>query len=121
MHPKCVLIVDDHAEVRQALRSLFVSNGLEVCGEAVNGLDAIQKAQNLNPDLILLDLSMPVMNGLEAARELSKIMPNVPLVMFTNHASKSMEEEARKVGILRVISKNGAYDRLVTHARELLN
>jgi two-component system chemotaxis response regulator CheY len=121
LRPKCVLIVDDHSGIRQALRSLFVSKGLEVCGEAVNGLDAIEKARNLKPDLILLDLSMPVMNGLEAARELTRIMPNVPLMMFTNHAGKIMEEEAHKAGIRMVISKTGPYDRLMNHARELLN
>jgi two-component system chemotaxis response regulator CheY len=75
MVPKCVLIVDDHAVVRKGVRSLFTSNGFEVCGDAVNGLDAIEKAKGLQPDLNVLDLSMPVMDGLAEARERSKIMP----------------------------------------------
>jgi two-component system chemotaxis response regulator CheY len=118
---KCVLIVDDHAEMRKALRSLFSSNGFEVCGEAVDGRDAITKAQELSPDLILLDLSMPVMNGLDAARELPKLMPEVPLVMFTNHTGAIMEEEARKAGIRRLLSKNDPYDKLMEQASELLD
>jgi DNA-binding NarL/FixJ family response regulator len=119
--PKCVLIVDDHAVVRKGLRSLFTSNGFAVCGEAVNGPDAIEKAKELQPDLILLDLSMPVMNGLAASREISKIMPDVPLLMFTTDSSSELEEEAHRAGIGEVISKNKPYDRLITQARRLLN
>jgi two-component system chemotaxis response regulator CheY len=117
---KCVLIVDDHPSVRKVLRTIFDANGFTVCGEAVDGRDAIEKAQELRPDLILLDLSMPVMNGLDAARELKKIMPNVPLVMFTNHTGAIMEEEARSAGIRSIMSKNTPYDALLSQARELL-
>jgi two-component system, chemotaxis family, chemotaxis protein CheY len=116
-----ILIVDDHAAMRAALRFFFTSGGFEVCGEAVNGLDAIQKAQELHPDLILLDLSMPVMNGLDAARELTQLMPSVPLMMFTDHSGKIMEEEARNAGVVSVISKSQPYDRLMNCARELLD
>jgi DNA-binding NarL/FixJ family response regulator len=119
--PKCVLIVDDHPNVRKVLRTIFDANGFTVCGEAVDGRDAIEKAQELRPDIILLDLSMPVMNGLEAARELNKIMPAVPLMMFTNHTGTIMEEEARKAGIRSILSKNTPYDILLNEARELLN
>jgi two-component system chemotaxis response regulator CheY len=118
--PKCVLIVDDNARVRQALRSLFTSNGFEVCGEAVNGLDAIEKARELHPDLILLDLSMPLMNGLEAARNLSNIMPDVPLMMFTTDSAAALVEEAHRAGIVELVSKDGPYSKLVTQARKLL-
>lgn len=115
-----VLVVDDHAAVRHALCLLFKSSEFEVCGEAVNGHDAIEKAQELCPDLILLDLSMPIMNGLDAARELTKLMPQTPLMMFTNQISKTMEEEARKVGIRSIISKDKLYDRLMEDARQVL-
>jgi len=71
---KSVLIVDDSAYVRQALCELFKREGdFEVCGEAENGKDAIKKAQELRPDLIVLDLSMPVMNGFDAARTLKTV------------------------------------------------
>jgi two-component system response regulator NreC len=116
-----ILIVDDHAAVRKALRLLFNAHGFEICGEAANGRDAIAKAQELRPDLILLDLSMPVMNGLDAARELTKLMPQVPLIMFTNHMGKIMEEEAQKAGICSLMSKDECYDKLINNALEVLD
>jgi two-component system chemotaxis response regulator CheY len=69
--PKRILIVDDNAAIRTVSRFLFDVPGFEVCGEAVDGADAIKKAQDLCPDLIVLDLSMPEMNGRETARELT--------------------------------------------------
>lgn len=74
----CVLIVDDHAIIRKMLHALFKAHDMEVC-EAENGAEGVQKAQDLNPGLVILDLSMPVMNGLEAARALQLTMPHVPL------------------------------------------
>jgi CheY-like chemotaxis protein len=84
---KSILIVDDHEYVRRAVRSLFASTGLRVCGEAVDGVDAIQKAEELQPDLVVLDLSMPNMNGIEAARALKKIRPQLPILLLTAHFS----------------------------------
>jgi len=76
--PKTVLIVDDNAVIRQALGDLLKKESdFAVCGEAENGRQAIEKAQQLRPDLIVLDLSMPVMNGLGAARTLKRLMPGV--------------------------------------------
>jgi CheY-like chemotaxis protein len=80
-----VMIVDDHAVIRRMLREVFEAEDLDVL-DAVNGADGVQKAQQVKPGLIILDLSMPVMNGLEAARELKVLMPHVPLLMFTNNA-----------------------------------
>ena len=80
--------------MRTVLRSLFSNNGFEVCGEAVNGVDAIEKADEFRPDLIVLDFCMPGMDGLEASRQITKLMPDVPLMMFTSHVSKVMEEDA---------------------------
>jgi two-component system chemotaxis response regulator CheY len=115
-----ILIADDHAAVRTVLHSLFDKNGFEVCGEAVNGLDAIEKAEEFHPDLIVLDFCMPVMDGLEASRQITKLMPDVPLMMFTSHVSKVMEEDARKAGIRRIIVKGESFQRLVDDARDLL-
>ena len=81
---KTILIVDDNAYVRQMICEAFKrESDFEVCGEAENGKEAIDQALALHPDLIVLDLSMPVMNGLDAARELKNRMPSVPLLMFT--------------------------------------
>lgn len=65
--PKCILIVDDHEHIRKIIRNVLErESGFEVCGEAIDGYDAIEKAQELRPDLILLDMSMPRMNGIQA-------------------------------------------------------
>lgn len=104
-----ILIVDDSAQIRRQLRSYFQQNSnWKVCGEAVDGRDAIHKAEELNPDLIILDLSMPLMNGFEAARELKQIRPQVPLLMFTTFKTSVLEEEAAAVGFAAVLSKSEA-------------
>jgi DNA-binding NarL/FixJ family response regulator len=92
------------------LRQLFESrSGWEVCGEAVNGRDAVEKAQQLKPDLIVLDLSMPEMDGLQAARVLKSVMPEVPIILFTNFGQDPfIEREALAVGIRDVVSKANA-------------
>src|ERR1700692_4378898 len=81
---KCILIVDDNLPIRKSIRRFLESEtDFEVCGEAVDGLDAIEKARELNPDLIILDLSMPRMNGAAAASVLKRTMPHVPIILFT--------------------------------------
>jgi DNA-binding NarL/FixJ family response regulator len=83
--PKSVLIVDDNHSIRFLLRSLIESAGFAVCAEAENGEDGIAKAQQTMPDLILLDFSMPRMNGAEATVVLKALMPRVPIILFTLH------------------------------------
>jgi DNA-binding NarL/FixJ family response regulator len=78
----------------------------EVCGEAENGRVAIDKAQRLKPDLIVLDLAMPVMNGLEAARILRATMPEIPILMYTSFATSNLAEEAMAAGATRVATKS---------------
>ena len=86
MGKKGVLIVDDNAVVRSSLGRLFKAYPeFEVSGEAENGQDAIDKAERLKPDLIILDLAMPVMNGLNVAPILRKMLPDVRLILFTAH------------------------------------
>jgi DNA-binding NarL/FixJ family response regulator len=92
-----------------------------VCIEASNGLDAIAKAELSRPDLIILDLGMPEMNGFEAATVLQKTMPKVPLFMFTSHQSRDVESQAASVGIRAVFSKYTGINALVAQARELLD
>ena len=102
-----ILIVDDSPVVRRALRSNFEQHkDWIVCGEAADGREAIEKARQLNPNLIILDLSMPRMDGLAAARELNRIQPNVPLLMFTTFKNPSIEREAIAAGCADVISKS---------------
>jgi DNA-binding NarL/FixJ family response regulator len=112
------LVVDDHEVIRRQLRSLFDSDPeFVVCGEAVHGVDAIDKAQQLSPDLIILDLSMPEMNGLEAASALRYMMPTVPLFLLTAHYSRELELTALASGVCAVFSKHEDLDSLVARAR----
>ena len=105
--PKRVLIVDDHAAVRRAIvQMLAYQREFEVCGEAENGRIGIDKAQRLKPDLIILDLSMPVMNGLEAARVLRSVLPAVPILMYTSFATSNLADEALAAGVSRVATKS---------------
>jgi two-component system chemotaxis response regulator CheY len=119
---KCVLIVDDNASIRQALCGLFEGEAdFEVCGEAENGKVAIEKARELHPDLIVLDLSMPVMNGFEAARVLKRVMPTVPLILYSAFGDEFAEQQARLIGISEVVSKAEHAAVLIDKARALLN
>jgi DNA-binding NarL/FixJ family response regulator len=122
VYVKSILIVDDSPMIRRSLRELLEKqDGLAVCGEAENGLDGIEKAQQLHPHLIVLDLSMPVMNGLDAARKLKQLMPAVPLVMFTNHASDSLAAIALEAGIDSLKDKSEGVAILVNSIRSLLD
>ena len=117
-----ILIVDDSAPLRKTLRRCFECEpGWQVTGEAVNGKDAIDKACELHPNIILLDLSMPEMNGLEAAKALKKIMPSIPLVMFTSFTTANLENEALACGICRVLIKSDPMAKLVGCVRSLVS
>lgn len=121
MPGRLVLIVDDNPIVRQALCQLFTREGdFNVCGEAENGREAIEKAQLLQPDLIVTDLSMPVMNGLEEARILKTLMPTVPVIVFTAHSDPRVEKEAVAAGVSAVVSKSQAVTVVIATARSLL-
>ena len=118
---KTVLIVDDNACVRQALCELFTrEEDFEVCGVAENGRDAIDEAGRLHPDLIVLDLSMPVMNGLEAARVLKRVMPTIPLMMYSAFGDSLPEKEVKLTGISEIVSKFDPAPLLLKKARALV-
>ena len=119
--PSGILIVDDNAVIRRMVRTEFEDiAGWEVCGEAENGWEAIEKARELKPDLIVLDLAMPIMNGLEAAPVLKGMLPAVPIILFTLHDNKAVEREAFSVGVSAVVSKAASMKSLVQHAQGLL-
>jgi DNA-binding NarL/FixJ family response regulator len=120
MQPR-ILIVDDSSLVRNLLRTCFeAQSGWEVSGEACNGQEAIAMAQQVHPNLIVLDLSMPVMNGLDAAKALTKLMPLVPLVMFTSFKTSNLEHDALAAGVRKVIVKSGPLADLVVCVRSLV-
>jgi DNA-binding NarL/FixJ family response regulator len=116
-----ILIADDSLFIREALCNLFEREAdFRVCGEAENGKEVIAKAQQLHPDVILLDFSMPVMNGFDAARILKRIMPRVPLVMYSGFADRLAEQQARLIGISEVVSKSERASVLIDKVRNLL-
>jgi DNA-binding NarL/FixJ family response regulator len=116
--PKSVLIVDDHEAVRRELRRLFQSQPeFTVCGEAVDGADAISKAEELSPDLVILDLAMPEMNGLEAAGALRFMLPEGVLFLLTAYKNRELELAAFQSGIRAVFSKYDDLDGLISRAR----
>lgn len=117
---KRVLIIEDHAAVRTVMRSLFEGQGFEVW-DAEDGAEGVRKAQELVPDLVILDLAMPVMNGLDAARVLKKLVPKTPLMMFTNSEGKNLEDDARSSGISAVAFKSEGSASLLMKAKALLN
>ena len=118
---KTILIVDDNAYIRRELCELFKrEEDFEICGEAENGKEAIARALELHPDLIVLDLSMPVMNGLDAARELKRLMPTVPLIMYSLFGDVFVEQQACLIGISELVSKSQPAAILVNKARSLL-
>lgn len=115
-----VLIVDDSPLVRQCLVRLFADGGFEVCDEAESGPAAIEKAQRLNPSLIVMDLSMPGMNGIEAARRLRQILPTVVIIILSDYGGMFPDQEARAVGIAAIVSKVECSSVLLREARILL-
>jgi DNA-binding NarL/FixJ family response regulator len=102
-----IAIVDDNWAIRKTLRTGIETNtDWEICGEAENGEAAVALVEAMKPDLVVLDLSMPVLNGLEAARQVRDIAPATGMVLFTNYASPELAKLAKNVGISAVISKD---------------
>jgi CheY-like chemotaxis protein len=118
--PKRVLIADDSYDMRQLLCRVFeAEEGFEMCSEAVDGADAVAKARQYLPDLIILDLSMPVMNGLLAARIIHREMPGIPIILYTLYAQAIQQDEATAAGIRRVVPKTEIMA-LVRHAHDVV-
>jgi two-component system chemotaxis response regulator CheY len=114
-------VVDDNPAIRAVLRRILEFNdGWTVCGEAVDGRDGVDKAKELHPDLVVLDLSMPVMNGLEAARILHQTMPKLPVILCSLHSDELLQREAAAVGVTAVVSKAHNMQTLINKAKQLL-
>jgi DNA-binding NarL/FixJ family response regulator len=121
MRPKRILIADDSDVVRRAVYSCLIRGEFEVCGEAVDGEDAIEKARALKPDLILLDVAMPRTNGIVAASVLKHMMPNVLIVLFTMYSEAVARTFSRQeLAFDAVIAKADGMTRLTQCVQDLL-
>ena len=118
---KAILIADDNAFVRTALYEFFQREpDFTVCGLAENGIEAVEEAVRLHPDVIVLDVAMPVMNGVEAARLLREEMPGVPIIIYSAAADEATRRAARLAGVAEVISKSDRVSALIHAARGLV-
>jgi DNA-binding NarL/FixJ family response regulator len=115
-----ILVIDDGDSVRDIIRIFLERDGFEVCGEAADGVEAIEQAKKLKPDLIILDLAMPRMNGAEAASVLSQTMPDVPIVLLTLYQNVLGTALASAIGVRAVVDKTDGMDKLVACVRSLL-
>jgi DNA-binding NarL/FixJ family response regulator len=116
-----ILVADDHHVVRKGVCSLLESRrDLEVCGEATNGEEAIQKSLETNPSLIILDVTMPVLDGFSAARKIKAVRPTVPILMLSIHDGPEMARSSRSVGAQGFITKAAANEVLLKAVDVLL-
>jgi DNA-binding NarL/FixJ family response regulator len=114
---KRILIVDDSLLTRGVVRELIECRpGIKVCGEARDGLEGVEKGLELKPDLIVLDFSMPRLNGLQAALMLHEVVPDIPIILFTLFKDAILSRLAHNAGVTSVLSKT---DQLGTLADEI--
>jgi two-component system, NarL family, response regulator LiaR len=117
---KRILIVDDSALIRSTLRAMLEARSWIVCGEAANGCDGIDKAQVLHPDLIVLDLAIPLLNGIDASRMLKRLMPATPIIMFTTFTDPYIASAAFAAGVHAVVNKSEGATTLIGSIHRLL-
>jgi DNA-binding NarL/FixJ family response regulator len=115
-----ILLVDDFQRIRSGVRSLLTSEPVEICGEAENGREAIERVRELHPDLVLLDIVMPVMNGIEAAHEIHRISPSTKIVFFTIEDTPEAAAVARLIGVDGLVPKSAAGTDLIPTLKRLL-
>jgi DNA-binding NarL/FixJ family response regulator len=109
-----VLVADDHESVRKGVCAILGSRSdLEICAEAVDGRDAIAKTTALRPQVVLMDVSMPGMDGISAAREILKLHPSTAIIILSMHDSKQLIENARKIGVRGYVTKAQAGSELL--------
>lgn len=110
-----ILIADDHPIIRKHVRRILEEQpGFRVCGEACDGVKAIEEAKRLKPDVVVLNVSMPVLDGMNAARKIKTELPETAIIMLSSNADKHFVEEAKKIGARAYVAKTKAAEALVT-------
>lgn len=117
-----ILVADDHESMRSAVRCLIKMHpGWEICGEADDGREAVAKAAELKPDLVLMDFKMRIVNGIRAGSEICSTMPKLPIVMYTLYKTPELEVAAKLVGIKQVVGKEDGGTQLMSAIEAELN
>jgi DNA-binding NarL/FixJ family response regulator len=121
-HPRVrVLVADDHEVMRLGIRNLLeVQPGWSVCAEASNGKEAVDKTVQFHPDVIIMDISMPVMNGIDAANQITRTQPQIPVILFSLHLSDDLYPHFRTEGIRGAVAKGHAARDLVQAVETVL-
>jgi two-component system, NarL family, response regulator NreC len=114
-----VVLADDHVLVREGLRSLLEREGMQVVGEASDGQEALQRVRTCKPDVVVLDITMPLLNGLNAAREVAKISPNTKTILLTQHDERQYVTEALDGGVKGYVLKSQIVSDLVRAIHEV--
>lgn len=114
-----ILVADDHALIRRALRELLENEGWEVCGEASTGSEAVERADRLHPNFVVMDLVMPQKNGFEATREILRSHPEIRILILTLHDFPELEREARNAGASGYVLKGSAATTLLDRIRNI--
>jgi|SRR5579872_96323 len=115
-----ILVVDDREPLRRRICSLLQQEGFDVCGEAANGREAIEKVKELAPDLAILNISMPVMSGLEALPEMLRYRPGMKIVIFTLEESEELKQRVFHLGAHSFVAKSAPTEELVAEVKRLL-
>jgi two-component system nitrate/nitrite response regulator NarL len=122
-HPRVrVLVADDHEVMRMGIRNLLqFRSGWSVCAEASNGQEAVEKALQFHPDVVIMDITMPVMNGLDAAHQIVTALPHIPIILFSMHVSDDLYQHLQKDGIRGAVAKGEAARDLAQAVEVVLN
>jgi DNA-binding NarL/FixJ family response regulator len=116
-----ILIADDHQAIRRGLCSVLEDAGWQVIAEAANGKEAVEKTEQLKPDLVILDITMPMMGGFEAAREILKSSPGVKILIFSMHESQQIKNEVSRLGAHGYVTKSAPLAQLIASVKSALS
>src|SRR5437762_11315161 len=119
--PPTIILADDHPVVRQGIRILLERENFEIVGEAVNGLEAIRLAEKYQPDIVVLDLAMPVMNGITAVPQIRQVSPRSKVVLLTMYTEEHHVLQALRAGVKACVTKTQAVEHLISAIREVCN
>jgi two-component system response regulator NreC len=117
--PPTIVLADDHSVVRQGIRMLLERESFEIVGEAVNGMEAVQLAEKHQPDVVLLDLAMPVMNGITAVGQIRDVSPRTKVILLTMHTEEHNVLQALRAGVKGCVTKTQAVEHLIVAIREV--